>query len=309
MDSRFSSSCQWSNIEVTRWLCSNGRLNTRGITLLLLGASLLWSYWPVFATIAERWAHEPQYSHGFFVPLFALFLLWDRRHHCPESFQGTPWGALLAGAGVALYLSGTLFHFAWFSAASLLLTLLGCALLLGGVGALRWSWPSICFLFFMLPLPFSVEVSLAHPLQGLATEASTFILVLLGFPATAEGNIITIGDSEIRVAQACGGLSMCLTFVALAVGCALVIRRPLLDRMLVILSAIPIALIANIVRVTITGVLYEKVGGDAARHFYHDFAGWFMMALALGMVWLLLKILGRLLVEPEATQPLPVHAR
>jgi exosortase len=275
--------------------------------MALLGASVCWAYWPVFANIAERWAHEPQYSHGYFVPLFAAFLLWDRRRYCPQHLRGKPAGALLIGAGVVLYLSGTYFHFFWVSAASLLPSVFGIGVLLGGAGAVRWSWPAICFLLFMLPLPFNVEISLAHPLQRLATDASTVVLVLLGFPATAEGNIITVSDSEILVAEACGGLSMCLTFFALAVGCAIVIRRPLLDKIVLILSAIPIALIANVIRITITGVLYELAGSAAAKTFYHDVAGWFMMFLALGMVWLLLRLLARLLVEPEASAgPLPI---
>jgi exosortase len=273
---------------------------------VLLASCLCWAYWPMFVTIAERWAHEPQYSHGYFVPLFAGFLLWHRRQLCPQPFQGSPRGAFLVGAGALLYLGGTYFHFPWIHAVSLLPTVFGAFLLLGGMAAVRWAWPAIAFLGFMLPLPYQVETSLAHPLQQLATEVSRVVLVLLGFQATADGNIITVGDSEILVAQACGGLSMCLTFIALAVGCALVIRRPLLDRIVLILSAIPIALIANVIRITITGVLYDLVGSRAARSFYHDFAGWFMMALAVGMVWLILKVLGRLLVSAESATPMPI---
>jgi exosortase len=303
---RFGSLFQRSRIAAGKLLRGEVLPGARLGAAVLLGGGLCWAYWPMFVTIAERWAHEPQYSHGYLVPLFAVFLLWDRRQHRPQQFQGSSLGALLVGAGVALYLSGTYFHFAWVVAVSLLPSLFGLCWLLGGTGAVRWSWPAICFLLFMLPLPFNVEVGLAHPLQRLATVASTAALVVLGFPATAEGNVITVGDSEILVAEACGGLSMCLTFLALAVGCALVIRRPLLDRVVLILSAIPIALVANVVRITITGVLFDQVGSSAARSFYHDFAGWFMMALALGMVWLILQILARLLVEPKSTGPVPV---
>jgi exosortase len=303
----FGRTYQRSRIAAGKLLRGEGLPMARLGVAVLLGATLCWAYWPMFASIAERWAHEPQYSHGYFVPLFALFLLWDRRQHCPQHFQGASVGALVVGTGAVLYLGGTLFHVPSVTAVSLLPSVLGIFLLVGGVNAARWSWPAICFLLFMLPLPFRIEVSLAHPLQRLATTASTATLITLGFQATADGNIITVNDSEILVAQACGGLSMCLTFLALTVGCALVIRRPLLDKLVLIVSAIPIALIANVTRITITGVLNDLVGSNAARSFYHDFAGWFMMPFALGMVWLILWILARLLVGPGPAGPLPIY--
>jgi exosortase/archaeosortase family protein len=96
------------------------------------------------------------------------------------------------------------------------------------------------------------------------------------------------------VVEACGGLSMLLTFAALAVACAIAIKRPILDRIAVVFSAVPIALLANVVRIVITGVLYEKVSGQAAQLFFHDVAGWFMMLFALGILWLELSVLSRL---------------
>src|SRR5207245_1137782 len=163
---------------------------------------------------------------------------------------------------------------------------------------------ALTFLLFMLPLPYRVEQALAQPLQRVATHASTFSLEILGFQPTAQGNIIWVhDDTRIGVVEACGGLSMLLTFVALAVAFALVIRRPALDKGLLIASAIPIALFANVTRITVTAILHELVGGRAARVFFHDLAGWFMMLLALALLWLGLHILSRLLVEPEAEKP------
>jgi exosortase len=151
----------------------------------------------------------------------------------------------------------------------------------------------------MLPLPYQVERALAYPLQQVATQVSTYALEVLGFQATSEGNIIWVNDdSRIGVVEACGGLSMLLTFFALAVAFALVLPRRPLDKCLVVASAVPIALFANVVRITLTGVLHELTGDGFARVFFHDLAGWFMMLLALGLLWLELQILSRLLVEP-----------
>ena len=277
--------------------------------LALLAGGIAWTYGPTLADVAERWAHEPQYSHGYFVPVFAVLVLWQRRQQWPTTWAGRVWGLPCVGAGVALFLAGTYFHFGWLEAVSLLFCLLGSVVLVGGWPALRWSWPALGFLLFMFPLPFRIEVSLAQPLQQLATHASTAALIVCGLPATAEGNIITLDESQIGVAEACNGLSMLLTFVALATGCALVIRRPLFDRLVLVGSAIPIALVANVVRITITGILYETVGGGAARIFFHDLAGWFMMLFALALVWLLLQVLSRLLREPPESAPLRLQLR
>ena len=273
--------------------------------MLALAVSLFWAYWTTLTGMVERWTHEAQYSHGYLVPVFAGFLLWQRRGCRPSEFRANPWGLAVCLAAVGLRLGGTYFHLAWIDAISLIGCLLGCCLLLGGWSTLRWAWPALAFLVFMLPLPFFVERALAQPLQRLATSASTFLLVILGFPATSQGNIITINEHQIGVVEACGGLSMLLTFLALATACAMVIRRPLVDRIVVVLSAIPIALLANVVRITVTGTLYEIVGDSAARIFFHDIAGWFMMLLALILLWVELWILSRLFID-GADAPLPL---
>lgn len=274
---------------------------------ILLALVLAWAYWPTLTSLAERWTYEPQYSHGYLVPLFAGLLLWQRREDCPTVLHGSPSGLLVLGAGLALWLSGAYVQIPGLEAVSLLACLVGGVLVVGGWPALRWSWPALAFLLFMFPLPARMEGALAQPLQRLATQASTAALIICGLPATAEGNIIAINESQIGVAEACSGLSMLLTFFAIAVGCALLIRRPLLDRVVLVLAAIPIALVANVVRITITGILYETASRESARLFFHDLAGWFMIAFALGLVWLIVEILNRLLIEPPEPTPLPVR--
>jgi exosortase len=267
-----------------------------------LGAGFLCAFWATLVEMADRWTHEPEYSHGYLVPVFALYLLWHRRElYAPASFRGSLWGLVLLAAAVGVRLAGVYFHFTWLGALSLVPGLFGVTLLLGGRNAVRWAWPALTFLLFMLPLPYQVERALAHPLQRLATQASTCSLETLGLQALAEGNVIRIGDDvKIGVAEACGGLSMLLTFFALAAAFALVVRRPAIDKVVLVASAIPIALLANVIRITVTGALYDLVGSQAAKVFFHDLAGWFMMLLALGMLWLEVWVLSRLLLEPKA---------
>jgi exosortase len=253
---------------------------------------------------AHRWAREPQYSHGYLVPFFALVLLWLRRERLPLTWPSwTRWGIPVLAAGVGLRLFGTYFHFVWFDPISLLPCLAGVCLLLGGWAAWRWAWPAIAFLAFMIPLPHSVAVAMSGSLQRVATLASTFVLQLLGLPALAEGNTILLDDIEIGVVEACSGLRMLVIFFALSSGVALVIRRPLWEKLVIVASAVPIALVSNIIRIASTGVLYQFASGDLAHVFFHDVAGWLMMPLALGMLWLELKALNHLFIERSPNRP------
>jgi exosortase len=118
--------------------------------------------------------------------------------------------------------------------------------------------------------------------------------------AFSEGNVIQLNEARIGVVEACSGLSMLITFIALSTGMAMVISRPLLDKIVLILSAIPVALVANIARITLTGILHEKVGGQVADHFYHDLAGWVMIPFALFLYWCIIWVFSRLLIEVEA---------
>jgi exosortase len=193
---------------------------------------------------------------------------------------------------------------------SLLPTVFGLVLLVGGWSVLAWSWPALAFLAFMLPLPFSIESALALPLRRIATEISTYVLQTLGCPASAEGNIIYIDDIRLGVEEACSGLGMLMTFFALATALAMIVQAPLYDRLILIASAVPIAILANVIRISATGVAYHLAGRESslAQMIYHDLAGWLMMPLALAMLWLELKFLANLLIDEaaEASRPLTI---
>jgi len=274
-------------------------------SLAVLAVGLLWEFWPILVAMAERWSHDPRYAHGYLVPMFSLAMLWMRRSQMPgEELRASSRGLAFIALGAAILLIGGYFRVASIEGLAILAYLAGVAMVLGGWPALRWSWPSIMFLVFMIPLPWSVENALGPPLQWLATLASTFTLQTLGFMAFAEGNVIQLNDAKIGVVEACSGLSMLITFIALSVGMALVVSRPVLDRIVLVLSAIPVALLANIARITLTGVLHETIGGQIADKFYHDLAGWVMIPFALVLYWCEIWIFSHILVEVEATPAL-----
>src|SRR2546429_8775712 len=241
---------------LSHWLMTNLR-NPKTILITgALGGVALWAYWPTLVEIAERWSSNPLYSHGYLVPLFAAYLLWRRSpmirgQAIAASWWGLPWIVL----GVVLHLASAYFYFDWFGAVSILFVLTGFSIALGGMKVLRWTWPAIGFLIFMLPLPYQIEVGLAYPLQRLATLSSTYVLQTIGFGAIAEGNVIIMEDAKIGVVEACNGLGMLVTFFALTTAVAILRKRSLLATTFLVASAIPIALTANILRITITGTL------------------------------------------------------
>jgi exosortase len=282
----------------------------RAIALLVLFLLvLIWAYRPTLADMAQRWSNDPKYSHGFLVPVFAGVVLWVRRsqhRHVRLRFcaTGLIW---LAGAAILRLLSAA-FYLEWLDALSLLPALLGLVVLMGGKPAFRWAWPAVVFLVFMMPAPYQVEVALAQPLQRAATAASTYLLQTFGLPAVAEGNVIWIDEVKLGVVEACSGLGMLITFFALSTAVALVLARGWAERTALFLSAIPIAVATNVARITLTGVLYVTAGGHLARIVYHDLAGWVMMPLALGFLWLELKFLEHLFLAPQPATPLPLRA-
>lgn len=275
------------------------------VPLAIVTGCILWAYWSTLGQIASRWTHDPRYSHGYFVLLFAGFLLWRRRQ---LASVGRPswWGAIFLLAATLLRGGGVLFYNDWLDAVSLLPLLVAAVLLLGGWPMLRWSWPAILYLIFMIPLPYSVERALTGPLQRIATLIANYSLQTLGFSAFAEGNVIHVNEAHIGVEEACSGLGMFLLFFALATGVAILSRRPLVDRILIVISAVPIAVLANVIRITTTAFVYVLVGSRGADFVFHDLAGWFMMPLALGMMWVELWLLRRLLIEQQTRRLAPI---
>ena len=147
-----------------------------------------------------------------------------------------------------------------------------------------------------------MEIALGWPLQRLATNTGAFLLQSFGLMAYADGNVIVTDQGKLGVAEACSGLSMTVLFIALATAISLIVHRPAIDRWVMIFSAIPIALIVNIMRITATGILGQIAGPEVAEAVYHDLAGWLMMPAALLLMGLELSLVSRLLIAPSAIE-------
>lgn len=267
-----------------------------------VAALMAWAYAPTLAFLSEKWVGDPQYSHGFLVPLFSGYLLYQNRDRFRLA-DFRPWpivggGVLVLAAVLRVLAGGLLFH--QLDVLSLLIALAGVAVAFGGKRLLALTAPAILFLAFAIPLPFELERNVGGPLKTSATAASTYLLQALGFPAVAEGNLILIDEVKLGVVDACSGLKMLMTFAAFSMGAVLLNRRTWFERGMVLLGIVPVAMLTNILRITATGVSHTFVHDKATNAWLHDVYGWFMMPLGLGLLALELWVLKNLVVaEPR----------
>lgn len=272
----------------------------------ILAGVVIWAYWPTLVELVRAWDREPDYSHGFLVVPLAIVFMWSRRGGFPGLSVAIAWGGLfLLGFSVALRFVAARFYLTPVDGWSLLFVAAGVAWLLGGWRLLVWASPSILFLWFMVPLPYRAERLVSYPLQRVATKLSCWTLQSLGQPAIAEGNTILLGDHRLEVEEACSGLRILMGVIALAFAYVILTRRTWWEKLLLLSSAIPIALLANAARVVVTGLLSQLVSSEAGATFAHDMAGWCMILFAAVMFAFVLWYLGKLF---PAVEPIGIHS-
>lgn len=272
-------------------------------------AGVLALFWQDLAHLAHRWWNEADYGHGFLVPIFSAWLLYRNRERFPADARVSP-SAFIAGVVLLLLVGVGRFVSSYHSIRllapyTLIPALMGVALLTRGWRVLWWALPSIAFLFFMVPLPGSFGTMLRGPLQRVATIASTYCLQTVGIPAVSVGNVIHLTEGRIGVVEACSGLRMLMVFFTLTTGYVFVSRHPLPLKVVVVGSALPIAVVANIFRIVITGMAHEWMSPEFADRVFHDFAGLLMVPAGLVLLLGVLAFLNRVAVVSEGT-PGPV---
>ena len=234
---------------------------------------------------------------GFLVLAFAGYLLYLRRNRFPQTIVRWPdaWGVPFFVVGIVLFLVVDRINIAkeWVQAAALTLSLAGVAVMYcGRWKGLLWALPSLVYLPLAFQLPYQVEQALSLKLRAIATSGCNFVFQTLGLPSYTEGNVIVIGETRLGVEEACSGLTMLLAFVALALAIALLYEsRPWIDRLMVFLAAVPIAVLCNVIRIVVTGLVYHAGWQSLGDLLIHDLAGWLMMPMALGLMWLMLKLI------------------
>ena len=269
----------------------------------VLIAALTYGYGNMLQYTSTFW-DNPLYSHGWIIPLFCAYLFWQRRRklvQVPDSQRWVGLAILVGSMLIRLYASN--YDMNPLDRLSYIGALLGVTQLVGGTSMLKWAGPPIAFMVFMFPLPSKLEQTVLWQLQRVAAISSTWTLQLIGIPALREGSKIAIDQLDLDVADACSGLRMSTIFGAMSVALAMMINRPWWDRLVILLSAIPVALFTNVIRITVTALLYLAFPeSEAIKHAVHDWAGLAMMPIAMGILWLELQLLHKITVPIDTEE-------
>jgi exosortase len=240
----------------------------------------------------NHWSKVPDYSHGFLIAPLALWFAWERVPQLRRvTFSGSWFGLVPLAMGTLTLLIGRLGIEVMNMRISFVFTAIGLVLMLLGREAFRILAFPLLFLFLMVPLPNSVVNVVAFPLQLIATDFAVKVLYLLEIPALREGNIIHLANTQLFVAEACSGLRSLTALITLGVIFAYFFRKSMAERVIIVLSAVPIAILVNAFRVALTGVLTHHMGKEAASGWIHQTEGLFTFGIAFLLLlleaWLL----------------------
>ena len=263
-------------------------------------ALLAYLFFDSLAFLFDQWVGSEDYSHGLFVPLISLFLIWQARHRIAVAgIEPSWWGLSLTAAGLLLYVIGEFATLYVLQHISLWIVIVGLVIALIGVrGAKAIAFPLV-YLLTSIPLPTFLYAGLSSQLQLWSSALGVGFLQLVGVTAFRDGNVIDLGPVQLQVVEACSGIRYLLPLASLALLCAYLFKDRMWKRVLLVLSSIPISILVNGFRIGMIGVLIEWYGQGAAEGFYHLFEGWVLFMASLGLLILEMWMLARIRTKGE----------
>jgi exosortase len=263
---------------------------TRGAWLGTIAAvvtAFVLCYWTVITKLLHDWAHDDNYSHGFLIVPLALYFVWERRARLAAASYRPNWfGLVVVVASLGMLIAGTLGAELFVSRVSIVFLIAGTVLFAAGFDALRVLAFPIAFLFLMVPPPAIIFNQIAFPLQLLASRFGEATLQALSIPVLREGNLITLANTTLEVAEACSGIRSLISLLTLGIVYGYFVDPRISIRTIIALSAVPIAIVANGLRVAGTGVAAHYYGVEAAEGFFHTFSGWIVFVVAFALMYL-----------------------
>jgi exosortase len=250
---------------------------------------LLIIYFPVLMGLVGEWYDDPNYSHGFLVPVISGYLLWKKRIRLKELIAptGDATGLPLILIGMVVFVLANAAAEYFTLRISMVLTLYGLVWYLLGRRVAFEAWFELLFLLFMIPLPYVIYYSATFPMQLFATKVTVKVLNIVGMSAVRQGNIIHLPGYSLEVAEACSGLRSLISLLALGAIYSRMTQKSLPKQIILFLSTIPIAIAANIFRVTFTAVGAYTVSKELAEDFLHELSGMmvFIVSFIMLFIW------------------------
>ena len=241
------------------------------IAVLLAVAAFSGGLW----NLVGRWSQQEEYSHGFLIPVVAVWLLWARRDALRASVGRPSWiGPVLILLTIPMLVVGELSALFFLSQLGFIVALIGIVLAIGGFSLLRVAFIPIAFLIFAIPLPYFIDTELSFRLQLISSQLGVFFIRTFGVPVYLSGNIIDLGNYKLQVAEACSGLRYLYPLLSFGFLAAYLFQAPFWQRAVVFLSAIPITIVMNSLRIAMVGVLVDRWGTAQAEGLLHYFEGW-----------------------------------
>ena len=251
---------------------------------VFFGLLILLCYASEVRSLFVQWMVNDDMGHGFFVPIVAGYIIWQQKDELAAIPSRTNWwGLVLVLLGAAQSIVATLGVELFLARTALIVTLTGVIWMVGGAVLLKKLAFPIFLLLFMVPIPAIIFNKITFPLQIIASQFADGALTLLNVPVLREGNILELPNQKLSVVEACSGIRslLSLTFLALVYGYFFEKKRWV--RVVLFIATVPIAILANGSRVTITGIL-SQIKPELAEGFFHESTGWVIFMLALGIL-------------------------
>ena len=249
-------------------------------------------YYQVIAKLVSDWWNDDNYSHGFLIVPIALYFAWERRAALKEA-PSTPssWGLAVVAGSLAMLLAGILGSELFLPRVSILGILAGAILFLFGWNHLKILILPIAFLILMIPIPAIIFNHIVFPLQLLASQFGENALVVCQIPILREGNVLHLANTSLEVAEACSGIRSLVSLLTLGIVYGYIMDPRLWVRIVLAAATVPIAIVANGIRVAGTGVAAHFYGPEAAEGFSHTFSGWIIFVAAFIMLFVLHRVI------------------
>jgi exosortase len=259
---------------------------------VLLSALIAAIYIRVLIKLVHDWYTMPDFSHGFVIPFFVGYLVWQMR----DKLEAIPLRPTWAGIGCVVFalivlLTGIYGADLFLSRISLVLLLVGLVWTFAGPAFLRQLALPFGVLLLAVPFPAIIFNRITFPLQLLASSLASTVLPFFGVPVLREGNVIQLPAIQLEVAEACSGIRSLMTLFTVAVIYGYFAEKSLLKRWILALAAIPIAVAANAVRIVGTGICVQYWNPDKALGFFHEFSGWLMFVISTICLYLLHRVM------------------
>lgn len=258
------------------------------VLCLLIGflyRTILWK-------LVEQWWTDPNFSHGFFVPMFSAFVVWREREKLAQIPVRHSWlGLPVIIVALMMLVVGVLGAELFLSRSSFVLLTAGLIIYFAGWQLFRAVLFPWLFLFLMVPIPSIVFNQITLPLQFFASRVAADILRLVGVPVLREGNVIVLAGMRLEVAEACSGIRSLMSLGTMAIIYGYLVEAKVWQRVTLALLALPVAVAANALRIVGTGLTVQYWDPDKAQGFFHEFSGWLIFVVSLAMLFILLRLL------------------